>query len=109
MVAVVGEALARLAPAELSHNRAVAGFATNRRVFRRSTNAYHMLPNMEGPADHDVPVLRVTGTDGKVRAIMFGYACHNTAANFYTINGDYAGFAMKYLEQAHPGAVAVFK
>jgi hypothetical protein len=40
--------------------------------------------------------------------VLFGYACHNTVTGFYTINGDYAGYAQAYLEQAHPGAVALF-
>ena len=40
--------------------------------------------------------------------MLFGYACHNTVTGFYTINGDYAGYAQAYLEQAHPGAVALF-
>jgi hypothetical protein len=43
-----------------------------------------------------VPVLRVESPDGKqLRAILFGYACHNTSASWYFITGDYAGWAQQ--------------
>ena len=41
-------------------------------------------------------------------AILFGYACHNTIMDDYTIHGDYAGYAQRDLEQRFPGAVALF-
>ena len=34
--------------------------------------------NQKGPVDHDVPVLKVAAPDGKLRAVLFAYACHNT-------------------------------
>src|SRR5207245_4486958 len=47
---------------------------------------------------------------GKVRAIVFGYACHCTTlgGDHYQLSGDWAGFAAEYLERAHPGATALF-
>lgn len=58
--------------------------------------------------DHDVPVLRVDSPDGELRAVLFGYACHCTTLSFYQFCGDYAGFAQQYLEEAHPGTMALF-
>src|SRR5262249_29584635 len=60
--------------------------------------------------DHDVPVLKVTAPDGALRAVLFGYACHNTTltGEFYQVSGDYAGFAQIAIEQAHPGSTALF-
>ena len=48
--------------------------------------------------------------DGKLRAVLFAYACHNTTlgGDVYKINGDYAGFAEVELEKALPGATAMF-
>jgi neutral ceramidase len=106
IVQVMGDALQQMAPANLNYTRARAAFAMNRRL--RVGTEIRNSPNPDGPVDHDVPVLRVTGADGKLRALLFGYACHNTVTGFYTINGDYAGFAQAYLEEAHPGAVALF-
>ena len=47
-------------------------------------------------------------TDGKPRAILFGYACHNTTLAFYQFCGDYAGFAQDFVQRSNPGAVALF-
>ena len=57
-----------------------------------------------------MPVLKITGPDGKLRAVLFGYACHNTTltAEVYQLSGDYAGFAAAELEAKHPGATALF-
>ena len=55
-------------------------------------------------------MLKVTAPDGKLRAVLFGYACHNTTltGEFYKISGDYAGFAQLAVEKANPGATAMF-
>jgi hypothetical protein len=45
---------------------------------------------------------------GKVEAIAFAYACHNTVLSDYHWSGDYAGFAQLELEKLHPGATALF-
>ena len=102
------QALAGLAPARVTYVRARAGFAMNRRLPRG--NGFTNAPNPEGPVDHDVPVLKVEGADGKLRAVVFGYACHNTTLTQtnYEICADYAGFAQRDFEQDHPGATALF-
>jgi neutral ceramidase len=108
LVEVVGRALEDLAPARLSVGHGAVGFAVNRR--EPTPEGVKIGVNPEGPVDHDVPVLKVTGKDGSLRAVLFGYACHNTTlgGDFYRIGGDYAGHAQAELEQAHPGAVALF-
>ena len=69
---------------------------------------YANRPNPAGPVDHEVPVLRVTDAAGKLRAVVFGYACHNTTLALQQWNADYAGYAQGFIEAAHPGAVALF-
>lgn len=105
---LAGSALAALAPAQLSYARARAGFAMNRRLQR--DGEFTNFPNPDGPVDHDVPVLRVEDAEGKLRAILFGYACHNTTLtqHSYVYCGDYAGYAQEYLQADHPGVVALF-
>ena len=49
---------------------------------------------LQGPVDHDVPVLRVNVADGALKAIIFGYACHCTTLSFYQFTGDYAGILL---------------
>ena len=53
-------------------------------------------------------MIAARNNEGRVTAILFGYACHNTVMGDYTIHGDYAGYAQTYLEQRFPGAVALF-
>jgi hypothetical protein len=106
LVAVVAAALADLKAARLAIGEGTARFSVNRRqpTEKGIVNGY----NPTGPVDHAVPVLRVTTPDGKLRAVAFGYACHNTTMQFLEWCGDYAGFAQAYLEERHPEAVALF-
>jgi hypothetical protein len=106
LVALVGQALADLKPARLGYGHARCGFAMNRRFL--GPKGYQIAANPDGPVDHAVPVLRVEDAAGKLRAVLFGYACHNTTLSFYQICGDYAGYAQQYLQEAHPGVTALF-
>lgn len=99
-------ALADRKPARLSYGSGVARFAMNRR--RPTPTGFINDRNPEGPVDHSVPVLRVEGTDGTLRAVAFGYACHNTTLSYYQWCGDYAGFAQVDIQAKNPGAVALF-
>lgn len=106
LVELVGKSLDGLKPASLSYCSARCGFAMNRRTPTES--GYRNHPNPNGPVDHTVPVLRVDDPDGELRAVLFGYACHNTNMGFRMWLGDYAGYAQEYFEEDHPGATALF-
>ncbi len=108
VVQVVADALHRMVPVRLSFGRGSAGFGVNRRL--ATEKGFVINVNPAGPVDHEVPVLRVDGLDGKLRAILFSYACHNTTlgGDFYRVSGDYAGYAQAALEKDHPGARALF-
>jgi Neutral/alkaline non-lysosomal ceramidase, N-terminal len=109
LVELVGAALKDLKPAQLTWNNGFTTFATNRR-----TNKEKEVPKMRelgllnGPVDHDVPVLCVREPDGKVRSLVFGYACHATVMDFYQWSGDYPGYAQLELEKRYPGATSLF-
>lgn len=106
MVETIVAALADLKPARLAVGKGTASFAVN----RRESTAKGIINgrNPAGPVDHDVPVLRVESPEGQLRAVVFGYACHNTTLQYYRWCGDYAGFAQAALEEKHPGATALF-
>ncbi|MEO8425761.1 MAG: neutral/alkaline non-lysosomal ceramidase N-terminal domain-containing protein [Verrucomicrobiota bacterium] len=106
LIELVRRALADRVPAKLSYQHARCGFGMNRRT-PFGTN-YNNFPNPDGPVDHDVPVLRVEDADGKLRAVLFGYACHNTTLALYQFCGDYAGYAQQYFESANVGVTALF-
>jgi len=100
LVSVIDSAMHDLAPALLFSGHGQTDFAINRRNVQ--------YPG--GPVDHDVPVLKVARPDGTLKAVLFGYACHNTTLvdDNYLINGDYAGFAQAEIEKDNPGATALF-
>lgn len=102
----ISQSLAVSQPAKLSYSHARCGFAMNRRL--PTDKGYQNSPYPEGLVDHDVPILRAESADGNLLAVLFGYACHNTTLGIQQLNGDYAGFAQRDLEAAHPGTIAMF-
>ena len=109
-VALVGKALAALAPATVRVGVSRAGFAVNRRD-NKEAEVPGLLARgepLKGATDHTVPVLTVTRPDGKLDAVLFGYACHPTVLSFKTNCGDYPGFAQLAIEKSHPGTTALF-
>ena len=105
---VVVEALQTRQPAQLAWTIGSVPFAANRRVLKdgKWTGFGAVL---DAPADHSLPLLRVSDAQGKLRAVVFNYACHNTTlrGNFKQIHGDWGGCAQEYIEADHPGAVAL--
>jgi hypothetical protein len=108
LVEVVLHALEKREPARLSWGTGVANFVMNRREF--TPRGVILGVNPRGLADRTVPVLRIEGPDGRLRAVLFGAATHNTTLTdkCYEVCGDYAGFAQDYIEEHHPGAEAFF-
>ena len=108
IIEVVEQAIKNKFSARISTGHGKADFAMNRRqlVNGKIING----KNPDGHSDHDVPVLKVEDNKGNIKAILFGYACHNTTlgGNNYLINGDYAGFAQIEIEKTYPGATALF-
>ena len=109
-VEMVGEALSKLAPANLQTGEGVCTFAVNRRNNKEAEVPALMASGtpLKGPVDHAVPVLTVTRPGGKLEVVLFGYACHPTTLSFLTWCGDYPGFAQVEIEKNHPGATAMF-
>lgn len=107
LVSLVGEALKKSAPATLHYSKARCGVAMNRRM-PNGSGGWNNFPNPDGPVDHAVPVLKVADAAGKEIAFVFGYACHCTTLGHQKFSGDYAGYAQKALEAAHPGVTAMF-
>jgi hypothetical protein len=106
---VVSSALGALKPARVSFGSGAVPFAMNRRQ-RNPEASVRIGVNPAGPMDHSVPVFRVDDEKGNLRAVLFGYACHNTTltGEHYKISGDYAGFAQAEIEREAPGVTAMF-
>jgi neutral ceramidase len=117
VVEVVTRALADLRHAEISWTVGRAHFAVNRRNnVEANVPALRSAQRLNGPVDHDVPVLVVREPSDakqdaaelpKVRLVVCGYACHATVLSGYQWCGDWPGYAQSALEERFPGATAM--
>lgn len=104
----IGKAIQDLSPGRMSIATGKVGFAQNRRVLKNGKWAgFGVNPN--GPVDHSLPLIKVTDTSGKIRGLIFNYACHCTTfgSDYNRLNGDWAGYAAKYIEEQHGDIVAL--
>ena len=104
---VAHAALDRRRPSRLAWGQGTATVAQNRREV--SDKGIKLGNNPGGPVDQSLPLLRVSGDDGGVRAVVVNYACHCTTlgGNFKKLCGDWAGYACEAIESEFPGAVAM--
>ncbi len=106
---VADRAIANLSPAFLSQESGTCDIAVNRRNNKEAdVPKIRAEGKLVGPVDHSVPVLAVRDKAGKLKGVVFGYACHATVLSFQQWCGDYPGFAMDHLQERHPEAVAMF-
>lgn len=92
-------ALATSEPVALSFAAGACGFAYSRRK-PDGRGGVTWAPTLEAPHDHTVPALVFARADGSVKHVLFSYACHPTGGGpKLQAGGDFAGFAMRELEQ----------
>jgi neutral ceramidase len=106
IVALVGKALGSMKAADIYTENGIVRFQVNRR--NNPEARLNPQTQLKGPNDYAVPVIKVADKKGKLLAVAFGYACHNTVLHDYNWSGDYAGFAQIQMEKAYPGATALF-
>jgi hypothetical protein len=101
----VDQAIDRREPVRVFVRQTSAGFAHNRR--RHGVN--DGVASTEDTVDHEVPILECIDAGGVRKAIVFGYACHNTTVPPDDLRycGDWAGFAKERLRQDNPNAVGL--
>ena len=108
LVAVCQTALGDRRASRLDWGIGEVGFASNRRVLEEGKWTGFGV-QVDGPVDHSLPVMRVVGEKGELRAVFANYACHCTTlgGDMHSIHGDWAGEAQRLLEERHPGAMAL--
>lgn len=109
VVELVDQAFQEARPASLTWGSGLCTVAVNRRNNdQNNTSQLRRQGMLQGPYDHDVPVLIVRDQQLEPMAIVFGYACHATVLSSYEWSGDYPGFAQIALEEHYPQANAMF-
>ncbi len=108
VVKLVGDAIKDSKPSRLSWAQTAAKLNVNRRVLKEGKWA-GFGNQKDGPVDQRLPVLAVHGEDGKLRALWCNYAMHCTVhgGGFNQISGDWAGAAMDFVENDHPGTTCL--
>ncbi len=108
LVELTATAARQLQPVSLGRTTGVATFVMNRR--ERTSRGIRLGVNPSGHIDRNVPVMKVTSADGRLIAVLFQAACHNTTLGPRNdkLAGDYAGFAQIHIEENHPGTLAMF-
>lgn len=106
IISLVGEAIDNLDEATVFSGNGSARIPVNRR--ENSEADLVSTSELKGPHDYSVPILQVIGSDGSMKALVFGLACHPTVLAGYEWSGDYAGFAQQEIELLYPNVQAMF-
>jgi len=106
VVDLVAQAFNDLEPVRLYSGIGISRFQVNRR--NNKSDELYRLTDYNGPNDYAVPVMKVANRKGKVKALLFSYACHPTTLDGYEWSGDYPGYAQLELEKEYKGAIALF-
>ncbi len=109
VVAATQAAVADLRPATLTYAQGRCSLAGNRDYWDADRGIYACGYNPDAPADDTVLVIRATGDDGALRAVLVNYACHPTTLAWENtlISPDYVGSLRETVEQA-AGAPCIF-
>lgn len=64
----------------------------------------------EDSMDKDLFLLKFVDRDGRMRGLIYSYACHPTAmgSNNYLVSADFPGVVRRVLEEENPGMSVVF-
>lgn len=108
IVQTIAKAIQDLSPGKMSVSSGKVGFAQNRRVLKNGKWTGFGV-NPKGPVDHSLPVIKITDEAGKLRGLLFNYACHCTTfgSDYNRLNGDWAGYAAKYIEEQYGDITAI--
>ncbi len=101
---LVGEATADVRPATLDYVEGSSTMGVNRRVpFDGGCR-----PNGDRPIDPAVPVVRMLHPDGRVRGVIFSYACHPANNSGRLLGAEFPGFARDLVAESIPGCTPMF-
>jgi hypothetical protein len=110
LVGTIAEAASRLRRVHLHAARGAGSINTNRRFRAREGRPPAVGLNPEGFVDRDLLVVRIDDAEGNPYAVLFNYQCHGTVLAYENkfISPDWIGTARKVVEQALPGATALY-
>ena len=110
MLDVVKQAKGKLQPATVGFGTGLSYLNVNRDAIDPQTRRWTQAPNLDGPSDKTVAVIKFSTPSGEPIAVYMDYAMH--PVNGYLAgftSADFAGAASRYVEQAYDDKmIAVF-
>lgn len=89
-------AFADLEPVTVQRGWGTCDIGINRR--RRNRDGSVGGPDPEGPADHELTVLRFSTSAGRVKAVLVHYACHPVATGDLQVSPDFPGAMRSHIQ-----------
>ena len=110
LVGTIVEANSNLRPVHIYGAKGKGTININRRVRGTATSPPAVGTNPDGFVDQDLIVFRLDDASGKPYAVMVNFQCHGTTLTFENkvISPDWIGMVRKTVEQAMPGAMALY-
>lgn len=107
---LIAEANNRLEPAHMHGGRGEGTININRRVRADGESPPAVGRNPAGFVDRELVVFRIDDAHGKAMAILANFQCHGTVLAYENrfISPDWIGMTRATVEQAFPGALALF-
>ena len=106
ILAAVREAKAQLQPARVGFGTGATYLSVNRDAIHPETRLWYQGPNLDGPSDKTLAVLKFETPSGEPIAVYVNYAMH--AINYYQmgiLTSDFPGVTSRYVEQAYDDKV----
>ncbi len=96
-------------PVAMRSSTGWCGFAHSRRR-PDGKGGVDWMPTLDAPHDHTVPIIAFDDARGRLKHVLFGYTAHTSAAGkILEFGGDYAGFALREIEQELDCSCAFFQ
>ena len=101
IVQAVSEAVAKMQPGRVAYGEGKSYINVNRNIIDPETRRWWEGPNVDGPSDKTVAVLRFENEAGKPLAVYYNYAVHAVlTGTLDLVSGDLPGAASRYIENA---------
>lgn len=110
LIQVIEEAGARMRPVHIHAGRGQGSINMNRRFRAEGGRPSAVGLNPGGFADRELLVVRIDDAEGRPYAALFNFPCHGTVLGYENQHAspDWIGAARRTVEEALPGATALF-
>ncbi len=106
IIEAVRQAKGKLQPARMGFGTGATYLNVNRDAIHPETRLWYQGPNLDGPSDKTVAVMKFETLNGEPIAVYVNYAMH--AINFYLmgiLSPDFPGATSRYVEQTYDDKV----